>query len=140
MRSRLRQYRRGADVAGRKLRQLDRVHHLSGALAGHCEIHGLSHARISEAVQGWALSAEYAADRRSPGAAAVSDRGERGRGALDHAATAAGDGRVTRGNVDETTRGAIRHRRAVPRSGTRPADKIPRRGSKLGNGKATHRA
>ncbi len=46
---------------GARFRQSRRVHHLSRALAGHPKIHGLSHARISQAVCRRRLSAEHAA-------------------------------------------------------------------------------
>ncbi len=62
VRADLRQHRRGAELAGRGLRQRRRVHHLSRAFAGHSEVHGVPHTRISQAVRRGRLPAQHAAD------------------------------------------------------------------------------
>jgi enamine deaminase RidA (YjgF/YER057c/UK114 family) len=74
----------GAALAsqGAGFANLVEFHHLSGALAGYPGIHGLPHPRISKTVRRRRLSAQHAADRRPPGAGAVFDRGERGRGVV----------------------------------------------------------
>src|SRR5207302_2362010 len=58
------------------------VHHLSGALAGHPEVHGLARARIPEALPERRLPAQYSARHRSPRAGAVPARGADRRGNL----------------------------------------------------------
>ena len=68
---------------GAGLANIVAVHHLSGALAGHPEIHGLAAARIPQDVRERRLSAQPAVDDRPAGAGAIADRGAGGRRALN---------------------------------------------------------
>jgi hypothetical protein len=77
----------GAEIGRRVLGQCRAVHDLSGALAGHSEVHGVPPARIPENVSEREIPAEHAAHHRPPGEGAVSGRGADDRSGVNAAAT-----------------------------------------------------